>query len=190
MRQNKTDFTDDYKLHTDKGHRLARKEIYPMFFKEINKIIDTQLDQDDLAGQILDAEFAVDRLIITPDRTWSVQERCRLPKWYYIRDYKDEISINAINRNSNHKSEWYKLQLGCCDWFLYTFYDSVLDKFLKWVFIDGQDLGRALKNNQIKYSNNNNNPNFKNQLVHYVKLSELDRHNITYVSYDIVIEGE
>jgi hypothetical protein len=66
-------------------------------------------------------------------------------------------------------------------WVMVTFYDSDKDKFLKWSFIDGQALGWAIKNNQIKYSKSGN---FKNQLVHYVKLSELDRHNITYVSYE------
>lgn len=141
---------------SDQGHLLAQTEIYPKWldipFERIS-FEGTQFDPEnpDTMNSILDGKLAVDKIIHI---SWNkgripisitVQERHRAT---WAQRYQD-ITITEWNNISNVKGELYKLK---AQFFLYTYFDHVRNKFVEAIIVNAADLLIAISTGKIPFN--------------------------------------
>lgn len=164
-----TEFSQLNADFSDAAHAVARKVVYPLFFKTDNINYENTSLYISEEHQKRDAEQAVDRIcfvgidnpMFKKPLKFTVQERFRRERFLSFQD----ITLTVWNNASNKPSELYKIE---ADYFVYGYFDgSVL---LDCIIVNMADLKLKLCHKEIDFIQRSN---LKQQDFIGIKFSQL-----------------
>lgn len=187
----KTKYSRKNAQFSNLAHACAKLLIYPKIFSTEDLIFESTLVGNDERNNLLDGEFAIDRIIHVPSKDeklrdplkFTVQERFRNISYSSYRD----LTITEWNYSSDLPSELYKIASGV---FLYGYFDPIKLFFGEVILINTIDLLFQLSQGLIEYRIGKNNKNQTFLTIPFDNLTHIFHiHYSNNIDIDISLPG-